>query len=80
MNDKPTRADGCERMLRILSDAPMEGLSLDEIQAITAGQGDKLSLRSINDILCDLMGQTQHEKVRTRNGSKVTKYRLKQKD
>ena len=74
---RPTRADDLAFMLRILTDAPVEGLSLDEIQARTKEAGDQLSLRTINLLLCDLMGQLRHEKVRVKGGSKVTKYSLK---
>jgi hypothetical protein len=77
---QPTRADDCERMLRILIEAPPEGLSLDEIQAVTEQQGEKLSLRTINIILVDLMGQIRSEKVRGRRGQKVTKFNLKRRD
>ena len=80
MSRQPTRAEDWERMLRILVEAPAGGLSLDEIQAVTARQGDKLSLRTINILLCDLMGQIRHEKVRGPRGAKVTRFSLKTKD
>lgn len=80
MTPQPTRAEDCERMLRILIESPEGGLSLDEIQAVTERQGDKLSLRTINTILCDLMGRIRHEKVRGPRGAKVTRFSLKTKD
>ena len=74
-----TLADNCERMARILADAPLAGLSMDEIQAITEKQpGDTWSLWTINYVLCAMRSHKQitFEKVRTRNG-KVSKYSLK---
>lgn len=73
---QPTRADDCERVLRILSDAPSGGLSLDEIQAVTVATGEKWSLRTVNAVLCDLGNQVGHEKTRIKSG-KVTKFFIK---
>jgi hypothetical protein len=75
--EKPTHADDCSRLLRILADAPVEGLSLDEIQAVTERTGEKWSLRTVNDVMCSIRAQVAHEKVRVRGQGKVTKYRLK---
>lgn len=72
----PTYADDCERLLRILSDSPDGGLSLDEIIAITVKAGDPWSSRTVNALLCDLSSQVSHVKARVRN-RKVSKYELK---
>ena len=74
---EPTRQDDCMRMRRILADAPAGGLSLSEIQAVTTQTGETWSLRTINDVLCDIRSQVTHEKVRERGQGKVTKYHLK---
>jgi hypothetical protein len=72
-----THADDCERMLRILSDAPSGGLSIEAIHAITEKHpGDRWSFRTINTILLGLGSQVAHAKVRERH-SKVTKYFLR---
>lgn len=75
--EKPTRQDDFARLLRILHDAPPSGLSIAEIQVITAETGEKWSLWVVNDLLCGL-GNTRvmHTKIRTRTG-KVTKYALR---
>lgn len=74
---KPTLADDCARIIRLLADAPIEGLSLDEIQIRTGNDGhERWSLRTINSVLCSLGNQVTHSKLRTRNG-KVTKYQLR---
>ena len=72
-------ANDCERMVRILVDAPTEGLSLEEIRQKTLGSDDPWSLRTVNDILCELrmkQGAVTCEKARRKTG-KVTLYRLK---
>jgi hypothetical protein len=77
--DKPTLADDCERMVRILADAPIDGFSLDEIREKTLGSDDPWSLRTINDVLCELrmkQGAVSCHKIRVRHG-KVTKYFLR---
>lgn len=74
---KPTHQDDCERMLRILSDAPIDGLSLDEIQAVTSRTGETWSITTINDVLCSIMGQIVNQKIRVKGGKKITKYMLK---
>lgn len=76
MRPMPTHQDDLERMLRILADAPAGGISIEEIQKVTAATGETWSFRTINGLLCDLMSQVAHEKIRTRTG-KVTKYSLK---
>ena len=73
---KPNHADDCERLLRILADAPAEGLSKEEIQAVTDRTDEAWSLHTINTLLCDLRPQVAFEKVNVR-GRKVTKYSLK---
>lgn len=75
MSPKPSHADDCERMLRILSDAPSGGLTMDEIQSVTQA-GEVWSLSTINDVLCAIRPQIAVEKVRVR-GKKLTKYSLK---
>jgi hypothetical protein len=75
---KPTLADDCERLIRILEAGPPEGMSLVEIQDV---MGDGLtpeiwSLHTINNTLCALGNQVQFEKVRV-SRKKVTKFRLK---
>jgi transcription initiation factor IIE alpha subunit len=66
-------------MVRILADAPVDGLSLDEIREKTLSSDDPWSLRTVNDILCDLrmnQGVISCHKIRVRQG-KITKYFLK---
>lgn len=75
MSPKPTHADDCERMLRILSDAPSGGLTMDEIQDVTHA-GETWSLSTINYVLCAIRPQIVVEKVRVR-GKKLTKYSIK---
>lgn len=69
-------ADDCERILRILMDAPPGGLSLDEIIAVTSKSDDPWSSRTVNSLLCDLSPQVACVKARVRN-RKVSKYELK---
>lgn len=76
MSDR-THADQIERMVRILSDAPVEGLSLDDIQDATIASGERLSLREINLLLCDMGGKVGHEKTRVKGVGKVTRFFLK---
>lgn len=71
-----TYSDDCERLIRILSDAPTGGLSMDEIYAITTASDDPWSYRTINRLLCDLSSQVSHAKVRVKHAS-VVKYDLK---
>ncbi len=76
---KPARADECECLVRILSDAPSDGLSLEEIREKTSQGGEVMSYHAINDVLCDLrMSQNviACHKVRTNRG-KCSKYYLK---
>lgn len=69
---KATLADDCTTVLRLLADAPPEGLSQDEIAAATGW-----SLRTVNGVLCDLIGKVKGEKVHAGRGGRVTKYTLK---
>ena len=74
-----TLADDCERMVRILVDAPIEGYSLEEIREKTLGSTDPWSLHTVNTILCELrmkQGAVTCEKIRRKSG-KVTVYKLK---
>lgn len=71
-----TQQDDMARMLTILADAPLEGMSLDEIQAATM-TGEKWSLRTINDVLVSLGRQVRNEKIRMKTGRKVIKYSLR---
>ncbi|SIO37731.1 hypothetical protein SAMN05444166_4213 [Singulisphaera sp. GP187] len=73
---KPTHQDDLARMLRILSDAPTEGMSIEEIQDLTATTDDPWSQRTINSLLCDLGRQVSNEKVRSKSG-KATKYSIR---
>ena len=75
--EKPTHADDCMRLLRILADAPLGGLSLDQIQAATKSTGETWSLRTINDVLCAVRAQVVFGKVYVRGIGRVTKYELK---
>lgn len=76
MSPKPTHADDCGRMLRILSEAPTAGLTMDEIQEVTVRTGETWSLDTINRVLVAIQPQIAVEKVRVR-GKKLTKYSLK---
>lgn len=76
MSPKPSHADDCERLLRLLSDAPAGGLTMDEIQTVTAQSGEPWSLATINDVLCAIRPQIAVEKVRQR-GKKLTRYGIK---
>lgn len=75
----PTHADEIEMVVKILVDAPAEGVSLDEIQEVTESIGRRLTLREINAILCNLGGKIAHEKmfIKGKTGKKVTRFRLK---
>jgi hypothetical protein len=64
-----------DRMLVILANAPVGGLSLDEIQKATE-VGEKWSLRTINTVLCDLGTRVSFTKIRVRH-NKVTKYQIR---
>lgn len=70
---KPTRADDCEMVLRLIADAPADGLSIDEIQVKTTW-----SRHYVNSILCDLISRIRNESVRVKSGKKIVKYTLKQ--
>lgn len=72
-----THADQIERIVRILSDAPAEGVSLDQIQDATEREGDRLTLREINMLICDLGNKVGHEKTRIKGIGKVTKFFLR---
>jgi hypothetical protein len=65
-------ADDCELMVRVLEDAPPQGLSFDEILPKTPSW----TFHKINAVLCALGSKVTHEKQRDRN-RKVTRYRLK---
>src|SRR5262249_20242071 len=77
MTHHPSHADDCERVLRILMEAPRGGMSLDEIKARTRETGEEWSLRTVNATLVALGNQVGHQKVRESKGGKVTKYYLK---
>lgn len=64
-----------KRMSGILQSAPAGGLSLEEIQKVTE-DGEKLSFRTINDVLCQMGNRVKFEKVRV-NQRRVTKYTLR---
>lgn len=72
-----TRVDDIEMVVKILVDAPTEGISLDGIQEKTEAVNRRLSLREINMILCDLGGKVGHEKIRLKGIGKVTLFHLK---
>lgn len=70
-------ANDCERLLRILADATSEGLSIPQIQVTTEKAGEAWSYRTVNEVLCAIRPQIEHEKVRVRGQGKVCLYRLK---
>jgi hypothetical protein len=70
---KPTCADDCEIVLRLIADAPPDGLSMDEIQVATTW-----SRHYVNSILCDLASRVRNTSVRGKSGKKIVKYTLKQ--
>lgn len=73
----PTHADDCERILRILMDAPPGGLSMEEILLATSQKGgEPWSFRTINGLLSDLSSQVEHAKVRVKSKN-VIKYSIK---
>jgi hypothetical protein len=79
---KPTLADDCERLIRILEAGPPEGMSLVAIQDAMDAEvwADSYksvwSLHTINNTLCALRDKVEFQKVRE-SRTKVTKYRLK---
>ncbi len=73
----PTFADDCERLLRILIDAPETGITVDEIQAKTEGTDDLWSLRTVNGVLTELVLHKRAAFTKGRErGVKVTRYHL----
>jgi hypothetical protein len=79
IEQRVSRADDCEKLIRILADTQHDGLSMDEIQlkTLTPEGTPPWSLSRINDVLCDLRSQVRNEKVRGKSGKKVTKYMLR---
>jgi hypothetical protein len=73
--NKPTFADDCERLVRILESGPVDGMSLEEIQDVMEHDSEVWSYHTINKILCALGNQVQFSKIRV-SRRKVTKYRL----
>lgn len=74
---KPDHQDDLIRLIRILADGPMAGLSIEMIQGMTTATGETWSFRTINSLLCDLgNSRVKHEKIRTKSG-KVTMYQLR---
>jgi hypothetical protein len=78
MSPQPSPADDAALVLTILGDGPAEGLSLDEIRAeVGRRTGEAWSLRTANVVLCGLMSQVKHHKVRQHGAAKVSKFYLK---
>lgn len=73
---KPTLADDCIRLARILSDGPKEGMSYQEISAVCSKSGEPWSFRTITDTLCALGRQVKSEKNRPKGKLKATRFRL----
>lgn len=78
MSETPTPAheDDLIRLIKILTDAPVGGLSLEEVQDATTRTGEHWSLRTINDLMCELRPKVKCEKVKV-GSKKVTRYTLR---
>lgn len=73
---RPTLADDCCRMARILSDGPKDGMSYQEISEACKKAGEAWSFRTITDTLCALGRQVKSEKNRPKGKLKATRFRL----
>lgn len=73
---KPTLADDCSRMIKILADAPKEGLSYQEIADVCIATGEAWSFRTITQTLCALGRKITSEKNRPQGKLKATRFRL----
>lgn len=76
-----TLADDCQRMIELLSEAPLEGFSIDELYDLTGIRGEPWSWHKINDVLLSLKFKriVKNHKVRDkRNRRLVNKYVLQE--
>lgn len=73
---KPTIADDCARLAKILADAPKEGMSYVEIQAECLRTGESWSFRTITETLCALGRKIKSEKNKPQGKPRATRFRL----
>jgi hypothetical protein len=71
-----TLQDDCTRLVRILSDAPPEGMSYEEIQTVCVATGEPWSFRTITNTLVALGRQVKSEKNRPSGKRKATRFKL----